>query len=264
MFSTRQTLCQACCNKQENPHVRASERNVVTEVTIPTSRATQSFDSFLSHNAGVINNIIDDYRRQYRSIRVHFRADAILVRYTEDDQQQRVPAYFSTSVYDVDDTQNICLETVAADLSTQVEHWNVRGSGFVLDHISKFVGVISQYRPLQGSSWLETPEWLAKKQAVVIVNNTTDSMCFVWSVLSCIHTDPHHPHRVSNYMHHQNSLNLSGLTIPVPIHEIPKFEKQNPSISVNVLCKGDDAGFAPLYVSKERDRYHHVNLFLIE
>jgi len=50
----------------------------------------------------------------------------------------------------------------------------------------------------------------------------------------------------------------------MPVQDIPKFEKQNPSISVNVLCKGDDGGFVPLYVSKERDRRHHVNLFLIE
>jgi len=91
-------------------------------------------------------------------MRVHFRADAIFVRQTEDGQQQRVAAYFSTPVYDVDDTQNICLETVAADHSSQVEHWNARGSGFVSDRITKFVGIISQYRLLQGSSWLETPE----------------------------------------------------------------------------------------------------------
>jgi len=89
-------------------------------------------------------------------------------------------------------------------------------------------------------------------------------MCFVWSVLSCIHPAPCHPHRVFNYMHHQNSLNLSGLAFPMPIHEIQKFEKQNSSISVNVLCKGDDGGYVPLYVSKERDRCHHVNLFLIQ
>jgi len=87
-------------------------------VTIPTARATQSFEAFLAHNAGVFDNIIDDYRRQYKSIRVHFRADAIFVRQSEDGQQQRVPAYFSTSVYDVDDTQNVCLQSVAADLSS--------------------------------------------------------------------------------------------------------------------------------------------------
>jgi len=50
----------------------------------------------------------------------------------------------------------------------------------------------------------------------------------------------------------------------MPVKDIPKFEKQNPSVSVNVLCRGDDGGYVPLYVSKERDRLHHVNLFLLE
>jgi len=49
------------------------------------------------------------------------------------------------------------------------------------------------------------------------------------------------------------------------VKDIPKFEKQNHSVSVNVLCSsGDDGGYVSLYVSKERDRRHHVNLFLIE
>jgi len=50
----------------------------------------------------------------------------------------------------------------------------------------------------------------------------------------------------------------------MPVKDIPKFEKQNPSVSVNVLCSGNEGGFVPLYVSKERGRLHHVNLFLIE
>jgi len=65
-------------------------------------------------------------------------------------------------------------------------------------------------------------------------------------------------------MNHENSLNLSGLTFPMPVQDIPKFDKQNPTISINVLCKGDDGGYIPLYISKERDRRHHVNLLLIE
>ena len=56
-FPPDNPLCQACCNKQEKPHVRASERNIVTEVTIPSARATQSFEAFLNYNAGVINNL---------------------------------------------------------------------------------------------------------------------------------------------------------------------------------------------------------------
>ena len=96
------------------------------------------------------------------------------------------------------------------------------------------------------------------------VENTSDSKCFVWSLLSSIYPAPHNPDRISHYLPYENTLNLSGLTFPMPVKDIPKFEKQNPSISVNVLCKGDDGGLVPLYVTKERERRHHVNLFLIE
>ena len=65
-------------------------------------------------------------------------------------------------------------------------------------------------------------------------------------------------------MDYENSLNISGLTFPLAVKDVPKFENQNPTISVNVLCRGDEGGFVPLHVSKERDRPHHVNLFLIE
>jgi len=50
----------------------------------------------------------------------------------------------------------------------------------------------------------------------------------------------------------------------MPVQDIPKFEKQNPTISINVLRKGDDGGYVPVYVSRVRDHHYHVNLFLIE
>jgi len=92
----------------------------------------------------------------------------------------------------------------------------------------------------------------------------TDSKCFVWSVLAALHPGAHDPNRLSNYVDYENSLNISGLSFPLAVKDVPKFEKQNPSISVSVLCLGDQGGFVPLHVSKERDRPHHVNLFLIE
>jgi len=83
-------------------------------------------------------------------------------------------------------------------------------------------------------------------------------------VLAALHPGAHDPTRLSNYVDYENSLNISGLSFPLAVKDVPKFEKQNPSISVSVLCRGDDGGFVPLHVSKERDRPHHVNLFLIE
>jgi len=96
-----------------------------------------------------------------------------------------------------------------------------------------------------------TPPWLSKKKCTVNVKNF-DSKCFAWSVLAALHPDAHDPNRLYNYVDYENSLSISGLTFPLAVKDVPKFEKQNQSISVNVLCSGDEGGFVPLYVSKER------------
>ena len=45
-----------------------------------------------------------------------------------------------------------------------------------------------------------------------------------------------HPYRVSNYYQYHSTLNFDEITFPVKVKNIPKFEKINPEISVNVSC----------------------------
>jgi len=82
--------------------------------------------------------------------------------------------------------------------------------------------------------------------------------------LAAIHPGARNPNRLSNYKPYENTLDISGFIFLLPVKDIPKFEKQNPSISVNVLCSGDMRGYVPLYISKKRDHSHHVNLFLLD
>ena len=65
------------------------------------------------------------------SIRVQIRAHTILV-CDVPEGQQRMLVYFSTAIYDVDDTQHLDLQKVAAHLSKQLDDFNRRGGGFVL------------------------------------------------------------------------------------------------------------------------------------
>jgi len=118
--------------------------------------------------------------------------------------QQRIPAYF-TPIYDMDDSQHPDLQEVAAHLSKQLDDFNRRSSGFVLDHITKFTICIAQYRPLHGSSYIATPQWLAKKRAVVNIKNTSDSKCFVWSVLAALHPAARNPDQLYNYKPHEKN-----------------------------------------------------------
>ena len=140
-YSDVSKQCHACVKKLA--HTRSSARNIVNEVNIPTARGTESFDSFVASNSGVINAFVEDYRRQYGSIRIHVRADAIFTREMESGIQ-RIPAYFSSAIQDIDSTQQIDLQRVAADLSAQADHWNSRGSGYVLERIVKFVLCITR------------------------------------------------------------------------------------------------------------------------
>jgi hypothetical protein len=114
------------------------------------------------------------------------------------------------------------------------------GSGWTLTAILRFVVRIGQYRPLVGSSFLPTPASLVAKQALINVYNPDDSMCFVWAVHSALYPVEKHTESISKYRPHLNSIDLTGLKYPVPINRIARFEKNNPTISINVYALGKD------------------------
>ena len=59
-----------------------------------------------------------------------------------------------------------------------------------------------------------------------------------------------------------SELNYEGLEFSLKITDVPKLEKTNPDISINVLFYENRNPF-PLYNSPHRNRKHHVNLQLI-
>jgi len=59
------------------------------------------------------------------------------------------------------------------------------------------------------------------------------------------------------------TLNFKNISFPVKLRDINKFEKQNPTISVNVLGY-DDKIIYPLRMSEMDKGLHEVNLLLLE
>jgi len=67
-----------------------------------------------------------------------------------------------------------------------------------------------------------------------------------------------------SYRKYKNTLNFEGISFPVQIKDIKKFEKENADISVNVLSiNPDNNGFCIEHQSSEHHRPHNVNLLLI-
>ena len=173
----------------------------------------------------------------------------------------RVPGYFSSIPQDVNSAQSVDLNELARELSAQVDNWNSRGSGFVIERILKFTICITKFHPLHGSSYIPTPPQIANKTCTINVRNN-DNKCFLWSVLACLYPPSNHAEQLYHYRRYQDTLNVDGLNFTLAIKDIPKFEKLNPTISINVLSL-DEGDFCLEYCSPERQRPHHVNLLLL-
>jgi hypothetical protein len=65
-------------------------------------------------------------------------------------------------------------------------------------------------------------------------------MCFAWAVLSALHPSGKHSEMISKYRPYLKSIDLSGLKFPMPVNQVARFEKNNPTISVNVYGLGED------------------------
>jgi len=132
----------------------------------------------------------------------------------------RVPAFFTTPPVAVSDAHEYNIHSLQSNLLHRVDQWNKRGSKFNIERVSRFVLSIHPYRPLHGSTFVRTPDFLTKKQCLINVQND-DEKCFIWSVLSALYPATDHPYRVSKYINREQSLKVEALNFPVQTKQIP-------------------------------------------
>ena len=83
----------------------------------------------------------------------------------------------------------------------------------------------------------------------------------MWAILSALHQATCHVDRVSNYAAYRSELDFTGISFPMKITNIAKFEKLNPHLSINVDALEGKTIF-PIYVTAEK-KSHHINLLLL-
>jgi len=187
-----------------------------------------------------------------------------MVRDNYDSTVLRIPAYFYTATRLVTQAQKFDINSVLTELNNKVEQFSKQGFGFELERIVRFVLAINKYRPIHCSTHIPTSDWLAQKHCIINVKNK-DNRCFLWSVIAALYPASENPSRLSHYVEYKSKVNVDGLVYPVSTEEIPRFEDNNPEISVNVLAIDEDArSFCVEYVSPHRSRTHYVNLLLLE
>lgn len=134
------------------------------------------------------------------------------------------------------------LEQAFGRMDEKLTKWTNEGSGWNLQAVMGSYLNIFTYRPLTGSSFIQLPKDLKAKHAIVNVKNR-DQLCFMWSVLAALYPAARDACRVTKYTAYQHELNFDGITFPVSLRDVPRFEKLN-DISINVytfeIATGDE------------------------
>lgn len=182
----------------------------------------------------------------------------------ESEIRQDLYIYSKTQIIDVDtDLREWFTDFIASNIKKRIESFEISESGWALAKIKELAIFNNQYESLRGSSYIQLPSHIKNKRAVLNINNS-DNKCFVWAILSKLHPFKQNASRVTNYFQFEHELNLTGISFPVQITSIKRFEIQNPTISVNVYAYDSQAEkkFVPVRLTKEV-KENHANLLLV-
>ena len=92
-----------------------------------------------------------------------------------------------------------------------------------------------EYNPTKGSSYISLPGWISNKKAIVNIQNKDDK-CFLRCILRYLYPRKDNDSRLKDLKKYEFSLNKKGITFPMKLKDISKFEKLNPELpGINVF-----------------------------
>ena len=122
------------------------------------------------------------------------------------------------------------------------------GSNWVFQSVGRLEIHFANWKPIGGSTFTPLPARIKNKKAVINLKNE-DNQCFKWCVARALNPVEKNPNRITKELSDQSKrLDWSGLKFPVDLKQIKTFEKNNPSISINVFSYEGEV--YPLKISK--------------
>lgn len=143
----------------------------------------------------------------YLNVHVEFVTEMVI---GESDTSQ---PYFKSDVYTLLSKENLSQTALNEAFTKQFRSFDeyiARGSGWNLKHIINLEIHTFQYRPIGGSSYIQTPYSLKGSHFIANIRNN-DQKCFAWSILAHLHPKAINPNRLQNYKQYEDELNMTGI-----------------------------------------------------
>ena len=173
-------------------------------------------------------------------------------------------AYFTSGIRknlkstDVNELINLCYKNILNDIDAYQEN----GSGWYFVEVVQLEIHTVEFNPSKGSSYIPLPDWISNKKAIVNIQNK-DEKCFLWCILRYLHPREDNDSRLKDLKKYENSLNTKGISFPMKLKDISKFEKLNPELPGINVFSADNYIFYPLRMA-EKDCLNSIDLFLYE
>ena len=174
-------------------------------------------------------------------------------------------AYFCSKTYKNLESTNTerlirkCFSKIIEDL----REYNNNASGWYFKEVLRLEIHTTEFNPIKGSSYIPLPYRITNKKAIVNIQNK-DEKCFLWCILRYLYPRKDNDNRFADLKKYEFSLKTKGITFPMNIKDITKFEKLNPELpGINVFSEDDKMSIYPLRMA-DRDCKNTIDLFLYE
>ena len=216
-----------------------------------------------------INETLRDFFTYHRNIK--FRMLLVCIMGKQNIQQnvgviglEEGKAYFSSgTLYNLksDDVDKL-LELSIDGIDGSIEAYQAVGSGWYFKEVEKLEIHTVEFNPTKGSSYITLPGWISNKKAIVNIQNKDDK-CFLWCILRYLYPKETHEERIKDLKKYEFSLNTKGITFPMKLKDISKFEKLNTELPGINVFSNDNMIIYPLRMA-DRDCKNTIDLFLYE
>src|SRR6202142_1074258 len=270
LFDPSSEICHACARKTKQANKFATRARGY-ERSVNNTFLTQIFGDpgaidpslYLQSIRPEIVEMLQQGLDMHTNLRWTFGATIFYDRYV-DGEREEIKADFNSPDQILLRPAQIeeQVDAAIARILEAIEEFIQLGSDWVVNRFFSSLTRMAAYRPVGGSRWIPTPSKIAKKHCVVNVRNK-DELCFLYSVAAALHPAKAHTERPSKYKPYLSELNITGLTFPLSVESIPKFEELNPDITIHVMAIDLEGFIVPHYASKHRHRKHTISLLLL-
>ena len=176
---------------------------------------------------------------------------------------REVDDYFSTKTKKVLESTNVdnIVEGYIDKINLDIDNYQQNGSGWAFLNIKKLEINLADYSPTKGSSYIDLPKWIKLKKAIINPKNKDDK-CFLWCILRYLHPKTRDSERIADLRKYEDELVTKGLTFPMDVKDIKKFEKLNPEIPSILVLAVEGKSFQ--IIKSPKDSKDSINLFLIK